>query len=1276
MKQLIAIILFFSFSALSFAQDFTLDWQSPKQGINGKTLYFENSSFNSNNLPVFTTSFNKTISKAVITSAEFIPLSEKELKLVPTNFYQTDINPIISSGKSRGQIITSVSFIPLKNENGVWKKLVSFNLKTVQASAKTTKTTAYNWKSSSVFKNGTWYKLGITESGIYKIDRDFLINELGVDPNSITPSRIKIYGNGGAMLPQANAETWYDDPDENAIFVKGESDGSFDAADYILFYAQGAIKWSLSSDSTTFIHEKNRYSDTAYYFLNLTSSGNGKRISETPAISGASNLINTYDAYDVIENDLENPIHSGRNWYGYKFDFEPTKSYTFPTQGIISNPRLSITTRVGGVSLSSSSMQVLVNNSNLGTLTFDPYGDPNYPTIKPSTKTWDSISTSNSNQNITLSYNKGSSSAAVAYTDYVRINYSRQLAMYGNQTNFRSIESLKFGVSNFQVSNVDAGTQIWNITDLLNITAPSMSINGSTATFSAITNELQEFVVFSGANFPSPKFKSNISAQNIHELTAPNLLIITHPKFKSEAEQLAQHRRENDNLKVEIVNINHIFNEFSSGMEDPSAIRNLCKMFYDRNPETFKYLLLMGDCSYDYKNRLSTNTNYVTVYESRNSENPISSHSSDDYFALLDDNEGEWCTSCTAEADKEYLDIGVGRIPAKTVEEAKGVVNKIIYYDSQNRDIQECTDVTSYKSGKWKNEVVVIADDSDANRHLISAELVAQSVSEYPEYRVDKIYIDAYEQISGAGGQTAPTAKTEINRKMERGALIFNYSGHGGELGLSHEQVITVDQIRAWDNIENMPLMFTATCEFSRYDDPERTSAGEYTLLNDGGGVVGIVSTTRPVYGSENKLINGAFFGSVFEPIDSTTGEMPRLGDVMRNAKNGAIAKSNGVNNRNFALLGDPSMRLAYPQENVVLTSINENNLSDTIADTLQALSKVTMSGEIRDAGNNLISDFNGVVEVSIYDKITTYRTLGDENGSPRNFDERNTRIFEGLASVNEGKFEFSFVVPKDIKYNFGFGKAMFYAASDNLDTDAHGSNLDFIVGGSNPNAANDDTPPEINLFMDDESFVHGGTTGNSPVLLAKLFDEHGINTTGVGVGHEISAVLDRKTNDAVVLNEYYTSELNDYQNGVVKYPFENLSTGTHNITLKAWDTYNNSNEAYIEFVVLDDAKLALDHILNYPNPFTTNTSFHFDHNRACDDLQVMIQVYTISGKLIKTLQKDFMHAPAHISGIDWDGKDDFGQNIGRGVYIYRVKVRSLSDNAQVQEYQKLVILK
>jgi hypothetical protein len=495
--------------------------------------------------------------------------------------------------------------------------------------------------------------------------------------------------------------------------------------------------------------------------------------------------------------------------------------------------------------------------------------------------------------------------------------------------------------------------------------------------------------------------------------------------------------------------------------------------------------------------------------------------------------------------------------------------------------------------------------------------------------------------------------------------LILNYVGHGGYTGWAQELLLQASDIANWDNKDRMPFMVTATCDFGVYDDPGIISAAIKAMNSTTGGVIGLMTTTRPVYQTSNFTINSALYDFMFF---KQNGQFQPIGEVMRQTKNHSIS---GVNNRNYSLLADPSMVLAYPEENIAITSINGHDIA-TYTDTLKALSKVTMEGEVR-VGSAIQTGFTGVLDLKVFDKASSITTLGNQS-NPTTFQMFSNFLYNGKASVKDGEFSVTFVVPKDISYKYGKGRLSLYAAKSLSLTDANGYENKFVVGGSAEGTNTDNVPPRLKAFMDDPSFVSGGLTGADPVLLIDLFDENGINIAGSGIGHDIVATIDDQK-EPIVLNEFYTGKLDNYQEGTVQYNLQDLAPGPHVIKIKAWDTYNNSGETSIEFIVYNDEQLSLRNILNYPNPFSTHTNFHFDHNRAGDDIQVLVQIFTVSGKLIKTINEQIFQAPAHISEISWNGKDDFGDSIGKGVYVYKVEVRSLRDHSKNHKYQKLVIL-
>lgn len=1268
-----------------------LTWEGIKRhelapGLNVDYLYFEGATYiGDNELPYYLERFplnDNTVSavKARIINPVFEPFTDVDISTIKgADKVGAEIE--INAGVSVERRVSSaqVTFIPIRKNptTGRFEKLVGYDEITVTPTAfnnsfgkpKSTTTT-------SVLNSGDWYKFSVSADGVYKIDFAFL-ESLGMNPASINPKDIRIYGNGGGMLPQASSTPRQDDLTENAIFVSGEGDGKFDSGDYILFYGQGPDRWQYDASTCgDFRHIKNIYSDKTYYFI-TASKGPGKRLNTQESLGGsATHTVNTFDDYTFHESDEYNLIKSGREWYGEKFELTNNYKFDFSfTNREASEPlyvKVAVAARCGNAA-NPSSFNVKINNNAQPTL-----GVGNIPGnyasdyAKNATACY-TINSNSGNINVDLTFNPGGCPTdGVGWLNYIELITRRKLSMSGNQVIFRDATSVGPGnIAQYNIGSSSSALTIWDVTDPINVIKQQYSLSGTTASFKMNADVLHEYIAFSGSGFPPPIAEGSVPNQNLHGLAQADMFIVTHPDFMSEAQRLADFHKGQDEyfLQVAIVEPQQIYNEFSSGAQDVTAIRDFMKMFYDRATsidDAPRYLLLFGDPSYDYKDRISGNTNFVPTYESPNSLSPTLSYASDDYFGLLDDNEGEW-----GELSNDALDIGIGRFPVGTMEEATAVVNKILGYEGVTGNIvaDACSDngVNSVSSADWRNVICFIGDDEDNSMHADQANIIANYVdTAYPIYNVDRIIFDAYPQISTPGGERFPGASDAINNRVQKGALIVNYTGHGGEVGWAHERVLQVSDILGWSNNHRLPAFITATCEFSRFDDPERISAGEYVLLNPNGGGIALFTTTRLVYSAPNFTLNKNFYYNVFEEED---GKIAAMGDVIRKTK---VVSGGIVNNRNFSLLGDPAQRLAYPVHRVITTEINNKPITN-IPDTLKALSLVTIAGEVHNRNGGIMSDFNGVLYPTVFDKASDVTTLENDPTSPkRTFQLQKNVLYKGKVSVTNGEFSFQFVVPKDIAYNLAPGKISYYA--ENGVTDANGYSRDVIIGGSADDVANDETGPVVNLYMNDESFVFGGTTNENPLLYARVSDDHGINTVGNGIGHDLVATLDENTNSAYVLNEYYESDLDSYREGTIKYPFSELSEGRHTLRLKVWDVYNNSSEAYTEFVVAQSAELALEHVLNYPNPFTTNTKFFFEHNQPCDKLHVGIQVFTISGKLVKSINETIQTEGFRAEPIEWDGRDDYGQKIARGVYVYHLKVKNC-DGATADAYERLVIL-
>ncbi|MCU0446659.1 MAG: type IX secretion system sortase PorU [Microscillaceae bacterium] len=1103
---------------------------------------------------------------------------------------------------------------------------------------------------NSVLREGVWYKIGIVNSGIYRLDAGFL-RQAGVNVGTINPQNIRLYGNGGGMLPQANQTPRIDDLQENAIWVQGEADGQFNEQDFVLFYAESADKWTLNPNTQLFEHQKNLYADTTYYYLTVGNSA-GLRVQNEASAAGASLTLETFDAYTFYEREINNILRSGREWYGEQFGFQNEQRFNLNVQGIVANSTLKLSTALMSKDFNGSNYQVAINSTTLGNVnieavgsgTYDLKGENGFETFAFNATTFANAET----LPITLRYNS-LSGTGIGYLNFLRVNFQKSLKLYNTPTTFRALASVGKGVVNYRIGEANSNVLIWNITQINQIKNQIYQLNGNQAVFGANAFNLQEFIVFQPNQAQTPPTIRGISNQNLHALATPDLLIVTAPIFRVQAQRLADFRQTHDGLSVAVVTTEQIYNEFSSGKADITAIRDFARMLYIRNPLKIKYLLLFGGASFDYKNRVPNNTNFVPIYESRQSLHPIFSYSSDDYFGLLENDEGDWAETG---GDNSDLDIGIGRLMVRNLQEAQQVVDKLMYYSTNPQTL-----------GEWRNRVSFVADDGDGNTHQVHADELAELIEkDYPNFTAQKHFMDAFTQISTPNGELCLELKNEIDDEVKRGVLILNYTGHGGEVGWSEEKILDIAQIRAWRNLNNMPLFVTATCEFGRYDDPFQTSGAEEALLNARGGAIGLITTTRPVFASTNLVLNRAFYQSIFKPIGN---EMPRLGDAVKATKN--LSKT-GVVNRNFALLGDPSLRLAYPAQTAQITKINGLPLAD---DTLRALQNTRIEGEIKNAQGVVNQDFNGVIEMELFDKRQTLQTKGT-SASPMSYQDRTILLFKGTAEVKNGKFIFNLIIPKDINYNLGKGRIDFYARNNDNTLDASGANNSILIGGSERNVPVDNTPPQLNVYLNNESFVSGNVIERDAVLWAKLNDASGINISQAGLGHEIIAFLDNKKDSVWVLNDYYTADLNTFQRGTVRYPMQNLPLGKHRLTMQVWDTYNNVNSQSIDFEVVNNPIIQLIEVKNYPNPFSTQTTFSFKHNRVGRDLQIIAEIYNTNGKLIRTLHATQNESPETIK-LEWQDLHNSGNQINAGIYFYKITVYSPADGARGQVSKKMI---
>ena len=759
------------------------------------------------------------------------------------------------------------------------------------------------YQPNSVLSSGNWYKIAIKDPGVYKIDLSFL-NRLGINTSNIASNSVRLYGNGGQMLPEANATQRIDDLQENAIMTVDGGDGILNGNDYILFYAGGPDQWIRDSSNSKFIHKKNLYSDSAYYFLTI--GGTGKRIQNATSNLSPNLTITSFSERYFHELDTVNFLSSGKEWYGEEFENAPGKTlirnFAVNIPNIQNNSPLTLVSNciarsVGG----GSSFDVKINDQSAGQITILPVTGGTLDLFAQQSL---AVLTANATQptiNIGYTYNPGSFDAQ-GWLNWFELFSRRNLSLSGvDQLLFRDWQSVGNNVGEFVISNANTTTQVWNITDPLTPVRMQTNLVNSDLHFVNDCSRLREYVAFNSNNFLTPTPVGRIQNQNLHNSSPEDFLIVAYPLFLSQAQRLAQFHQKLNNLNVLVVTTDQVCNEFSSGSPDPSAIRDFVKMYYDKYgsnvADKLKYLLLFGDASYDYKDRLKNNTNFVPAYENDISLDPLSTYTSDDFYGFLDDNE-----DINSGLITNYLDIGVGRVPAKNIEEAKNFVDKVFAYTSPQG------------FGSWRNNMLFIADDEDYNLHLQDAEVITGTVATTaPVFDLQKIYLDAFQQESGAGGSSYPQANEAINSQVYNGTLIWNYNGHGGAQRLAEETILDQSIINSWNNPNKLPLFITATCDFAPYDNPTVNSIGENILVRPMTGGIALMTTTRVVYASSNRIMNNNYLQIALQP--DANGNYKTLGDAVKEAKNFTYQTSGDVaNNRKFTLLGDPALTLAFPK--------------------------------------------------------------------------------------------------------------------------------------------------------------------------------------------------------------------------------------------------------------------------------------------------------------------------------------------------------------------------
>ncbi|MBA4257846.1 MAG: hypothetical protein C0446_01690 [Chitinophaga sp.] len=1156
---------------------------------------------------------------------------------------------------------------------------------------------------NSVLATGQWAKVGVTQEGIYKLDASQL-GSLGISANPFPSSAIRLYGRDGSMLNEKIDNSYIDDLVEIPIET---------GSNYLLFYAPGPHQWKYDSATKQFNFVKNLYSDTAWYFITINAIGTPKRIiTLSPETRPATSIVNSYTHRYAHETNRINLLSSGKEWLGESFVANNnTRTFTVLWNNTINSTPIQLYTHLTSRSLgANANFTVSVNdqaiqNINLNGVTgglLDEYAR-DAKTLSPI-----GLNTIGNFNSLSVKFQYSSfANGAEGWLNRFAIQGQRRLIPDNTTSSFYFRNSALIhpdSISDYRISaplNNGAQTvfstdsRVWNISNPLNPQQVVIANSGSEITFKSTVEILREYALFNPSQALTPIIPSNptIPNQNLHGLangsTGPNNpgtgsnnfngIIVVHPSLLPAANRLAAFHLSHYGYSDAIVTTNQLYNEFSGGIPDPGAIRNGIKLFYDlsktiagSNAKTMQYVVLFGAGSYDYKNIISSDRNLVPTFQSSNSLSPLLTYTSDDFYALLNNNDD---INLLNDAP---LSIAVGRLPVGNLQEANTLVDKIIRYHNPPNS-SNTTGANADNS--WRNQLVFIADDKDQNLHLNDAEsIAATAIAANSAAHARKIYLDAFPLVSGAGGARYPSVSEAIVNQVLAGALIVNYSGHGNHLRLSEEAVISAAEVNRFNNSNKLPLFITASCDFDPFDQPSKPSIARNLLYGSNNGAIALLTTTRLVFAYSNRIMNQNYLQLAMEPLSTAgSGKLYRsLGQATMDAKNRSN-QFNGdpLNSRKFALLGDPAMQLAFPELPMRINQITDQSTGSSVnlSDSLFSLRKYELRGQVSQLNGAIQSNFNGIANVQIYDQAQTVFTLGNSPESPRTaYSTENSILFNGKATVTNGLFNIEFIVPKDI--NFGPGKATIRLFAQASNTGAGSSAsvqsaagaLPIRIAGSTGAIIRDTTGPQIKLYLNDTAFKNGGITSENPILIAQLYDTSGINATGNGIGHDILLVQNNNERNSIVLNSFFSTELNQYQRGEIRYQLATLPEGKYQLKLKAWDLVNNSNQALLDFTVVKKNQLRIAQVRNYPNPVRHNgpqingafTVFAFEHNQPNTNLLVNIEIVNTAGALVKRIQQTVNTQGSRNIQITWDGTSETGAKYTPGIYFYRINISAL----------------
>lgn len=1079
---------------------------------------------------------------------------------------------------------------------------------------------------NSVLAEGDWHRVAVHEDGVYRLDRRFL-EERGIVAAADSLSKVHVYGNGSGMLPQAN-----DAPANNHL--QALPVWLSNADDFLLFYGQGPNRTCYDDEQQVYRVEKHLYDTANYYFLTRSEQSAPAMITRPNFTYGSGIPITERQVVYHHERDLSNLLGSGRQWLGEELTTDNAElDITFPSAAGSSG---TLEVAVGSRATSRSTFEIAVDGAPEEPIQVDAAQKGLYGYQARTTTEFIALPTLSANPTVSLRYQDRTENTG--YLDYLTLNVREPLVYRQHPLWLSDPRARRGSLHRYTISQATPGL-LWDITDPQSAAQQAYRWQDSTITFQVRADTLRSFMLFDPTDdLPQPHYVGPVSNQNLHALATPDLLIVTSPTLQAEAERLAQFRRQHDSLRVAVATLPQIYNEFSGGRQDVTAIRNFIRHLYQRDP-ALRYVLLFGDASYDYHHR---NAATVPTYQSRQSFHNVYSYASDDYFGFMGAGEGAWPEQ-GSEINGHSLEIGIGRLPVSNPPEARTMVDKLIHYST-----------APAAQGPWRQEVLFVADDGDANKHQHQSDFLASWLeAQQPQRSVQRLFMDAYAQQDNE----APAVRERLDRAVERGVGLVDFIGHGGETAWTNEQILDLKMIADWRNYDRLPVMVTATCEFGRYDDPRRASGAEAALLSPVGGAIALFTTSRPVFTTTNFQTSTAFYETAFADAAPNL----RLGDIIRTTKNRSVA---GPLNRNFVLLGDPSMRYAVPTPTVTVTALTAN---EQPADTLRPLDRVALQGQIVDDTGAPDPTFSGTVFVDLLAAPRETTTLGQEgSGRVMTFKNRDFRLFRGQAAVQNGLFALEFTLPKNTESTFGPGKFTFYAQHDSQSQEASGART-VVVGGEAATTAADNTPPAVALFFNREGRPVPSTLHPRPTLIVRLADEHGINLADET--HGLRLVLDEWQEFS--LNDDYQAVPGEPGQGRATFRLPDLVAGSHTLRVLASDTYLNTTERALTFRIVGDSVLLLQDVVVYPNPTEGAVNVSFTLGEKIEPSHAELRVYASLGTVV--YRHSFPLASGQATYVLSDELPGSGATALPGMYLYQLTVYDKRGNYQQQSGKLLL---